>query len=285
MKYAIAVGHTLSGADYGAVGYLIESICTRQIGELVQNYLLAQGHTVVFCRIDNASSVGQSLSYRVNKANSENVDLYVEIHLNAGGGSGSEVWIYGTGGIAEKYARTVVNSLAELNYPNRGVKTSQSLYVLRNTIAPAILVECCFVDSRDDANRYNADSIARAIVKGLTGTNLNNTPAPSTPVTPPRTPNIGSNNIKTLQQEINTQFNAGLIVDGIAGPKTLAAAPMVSQGAQGNITKWIQQKLSITADGIFGPQTKQAVINFQRSNNLAADGIVGPNTWRKLLGL
>jgi N-acetylmuramoyl-L-alanine amidase len=285
MKYAIAVGHTLSGADYGAVGYLIESICTRQIGELVQNYLLAQGHAVVFCRIDNASSVGQSLSYRVNKANSENVDLYVEIHLNAGGGTGSEVWIYRTGSTAEQYARNVVNSLAELNYPNRGVKTSQNLYVLRNTVAPAILVECCFVDSRADADRYNADSIARAIVKGLTGTNSNITPKPSIPVTPPSNPNSGNSNIRTLQLEINTQFNSGLVVDGIAGPKTLAAAPMVSQGARGNITKWIQQKLGIAADGIFGPQTRQSVISFQRSNGLSTDGIVGPNTWRKLLGL
>ncbi|WP_326514072.1 N-acetylmuramoyl-L-alanine amidase [Clostridium intestinale] len=285
MKYAIAVGHTLSGADYGAVGYLIESICTRQIGELVQNYLLAQGHTVVFCRIDNASSVGQSLSYRVNKANSENVDLYVEIHLNAGGGTGSEVWIYRTGSTAEQYARNVVNSLAELNYPNRGVKTSQNLYVLRNTVAPAILVECCFVDNRADADRYNADSIARAIVKGLTGTNSNTSPEPSIPVTPPSTPNGGNSNIRTLQQEINTQFNSGLVVDGIAGPKTLAAAPMVSQGARGNITKWIQQNLGIAADGIFGPQTRQSVISFQRSNGLSTDGIVGPNTWRKLLGL
>ncbi|WP_315114136.1 N-acetylmuramoyl-L-alanine amidase [Clostridium intestinale] len=285
MKYAIAVGHTLSGADYGAVGYLIESICTRQIGELVQNYLLAQGHTVVFCRIDNASSVGQSLSYRVNKANSENVDLYVEIHLNAGGGTGSEVWIYRTGSTAEQYARNVVNSLAEINYPNRGVKTSQNLYVLRNTVAPAILVECCFVDNRADADRYNADSIARAIVKGLTGTNSNITPEPSIPVTPPSPPNSGNSNIRTLQQEINTQFNSGLVVDGIAGPKTLAAAPMVSQGARGNITKWIQQKLGVAADGIFGPQTRQSVISFQRSNGLSTDGIVGPNTWRKLLGL
>ncbi len=35
-------------------------------------------------------------------------------------------------------------------------------------------------------------------------------------------------------------------------------------------------------DGIFGEQTRQAVINFQRDNNLVPDGIIGPNTYKKL---
>jgi g-D-glutamyl-meso-diaminopimelate peptidase len=35
-------------------------------------------------------------------------------------------------------------------------------------------------------------------------------------------------------------------------------------------------------DGIFGPQTQQAVIAFQRDNGLTPDGIIGPNTYRML---
>lgn len=35
-------------------------------------------------------------------------------------------------------------------------------------------------------------------------------------------------------------------------------------------------------DGIFGPQTQQAVIAFQRDNGLTPDGIIGPNTYRFL---
>ena len=35
-------------------------------------------------------------------------------------------------------------------------------------------------------------------------------------------------------------------------------------------------------DGIFGSQTRNAVIQYQRSRGLAADGIVGCNTWRSL---
>lgn len=38
------------------------------------------------------------------------------------------------------------------------------------------------------------------------------------------------------------------------------------------------------ADGIFGSQTKAAVMIFQRDNGLEEDGIIGPETWRVLIG-
>lgn len=173
MKIAVSVGHTLSGADTGAAGYLNESKCTREIGELVKSKLETQGHSVIYCRIDNAGSVNESLSYRVNKANAANVDLFIEIHLNAGGGTGAETWICGTGGIAEKYARNIVNSICELGYYNRGVKVG-NLYVTRNTNAPAVLIECCFVDSKSDSDRYDAHNMASKIVKGITGKEVSN---------------------------------------------------------------------------------------------------------------
>lgn len=168
MRIAVSVGHTLSGADYGASGYLEESKCTREIGEFVKSGLENQGHEVIYCRIDSAKTVDESLSYRVNKANSANVDLFVEIHLNAGGGKGVETYIYGRGGIAEGYAGNIVNSIADIGYTNRGVKVA-NFYVLRNTVAPAVLVECCFVDSNEDYNRYDAKEIGNSIVKGITG--------------------------------------------------------------------------------------------------------------------
>lgn len=56
------------------------------------------------------------------------------------------------------------------------------------------------------------------------------------------------------------------------------------QGSRGDMVKKIQQKLknwgyySGKADGIFGTQTKKAVIYFQKKNGLTADGIVGAKT-------
>ena len=45
------------------------------------------------------------------------------------------------------------------------------MYVLKNTKAPALLIEVCFVDDKDDVELYqeNVDKVARAIVKGITG--------------------------------------------------------------------------------------------------------------------
>lgn len=85
----------------------------------------------------------------------------------------------------------------------------------------------------------------------------------------------------------------GLVVDGIIGPNTWAAIlddmaptdrPIVRRGDTGAFVAEIQEKLSVTADAIFGPRTEAAVRQFQRDNGLAADGIVGPNTWSALLG-
>jgi peptidoglycan hydrolase-like protein with peptidoglycan-binding domain len=53
--------------------------------------------------------------------------------------------------------------------------------------------------------------------------------------------------------------------------KTRAVAPGVSVAA-------VQEALGITADGVFGPQTRRAVKQFQRANGLTVDGIVGPQT-------
>lgn len=91
--------------------------------------------------------------------------------------------------------------------------------------------------------------------------------------------------IKRLQNECNNQGFSNQIVDGIKGPITLASCPTVRIGARGEITRLIQEKLSIVEDGIFGVNTESAVINYQKNNGLVPDGIVGKKTWSKLLGL
>lgn len=52
--------------------------------------------------------------------------------------------------------------------------------------------------------------------------------------------------------------------------------------SRGEQVKVIQEYLEITADGIFGPITHQAVLKFQKENNLIVDGIVGPQTWEAM---
>lgn len=56
----------------------------------------------------------------------------------------------------------------------------------------------------------------------------------------------------------------------------------LKRGSRGSEVKTLQNKLKITADGIFGTNTENAVKEFQKKNNLTVDGIVGPKTWSKL---
>jgi N-acetylmuramoyl-L-alanine amidase len=50
----------------------------------------------------------------------------------------------------------------------------------------------------------------------------------------------------------------------------------------GNDVKWLQDKLGLTSDGLFGQMTEAAVREFQEDNGLESDGIVGFKTWEIL---
>lgn len=282
MKIAIDCGHTLTGADRGASGVGgREEVRTREIGKALIDLLIKQGHTIVDCTLDNANSVDESLAYRVNKANNSNVDIYISIHLNAYNGEarGVETHVYNNCSNASlEYAQKVQQELCKLGYIDRGVKKT-NLYVTRNTKSPALLVECGFIDNQSDMNLYNVDNIAGAICCGILGEVVTSNKVSTTQV-------IQNDNwVARLQKELNAQGFGSIDVDGIPGPKTLGACPVIKLGAQGNITRLIQEKLHILTDGIFGNITKGAVMEFQRKNGLAVDGIVGQNTWRSILGL
>ncbi|HHD2753306.1 TPA: N-acetylmuramoyl-L-alanine amidase [Clostridium perfringens] len=165
--FGLDAGHCTSGADTGAQGNgYKEQDLTRQVVTHLAEYLEKEGHVAKYCHCHSASSVNESLRYRVNKANSLGVDYFVSIHLNAGGGTGTETYICARGGEAEKLAKRVNSKLVQYGYRDRGVKVG-NLYVIKNTNAPALLIECCFIDSSSDIAKFNAKSIAKAIAEGL----------------------------------------------------------------------------------------------------------------------
>lgn len=154
----------------GANKYLNEVTEDRTVKDKVISYLRAAGHTAYDCTDDSGTTQSANLSNIVRKCNSHSVDLDISIHLNAGGGTGTEVWYYTGDGTGKSKAAAVSAAVAKaLGIKNRGPKPSSDLYVLRNTEATAILVECCFVDSQTDAAAWNADKCARAIVEAVTG--------------------------------------------------------------------------------------------------------------------
>ena len=177
MRINIHAGHNPDGmAACGAVGLIRESTEARAVKDRVVAQLTAMGHTVHDCTCNNGTSKEDVLKRIVAACNSHEVDLNVSIHFNAaanpepdGKTTGTEVLVYDNASHAVPWAQQIADSIAALGYRNRGVKERPNLYVLKHTKAPALLVECCFVDDPEDIAIYNADRMAAAIVAGITG--------------------------------------------------------------------------------------------------------------------
>ena len=101
----------------------------------------------------------------------------MSIHFNAGAKdvagngqtTGVEAYVFSSNSKAKAFAEKIVNAIASLGFKNRGVKVNQKLYFLRKTKAAALLLECCFVDDKDDVALYDYKIMADAIVYAITG--------------------------------------------------------------------------------------------------------------------
>lgn len=186
----------------GAKGFLDETTEDRKVTARVISALRNAGHTVYDCTDDSGRTQGQNLANIVAKCNAHPVDLNISNHLNAGGGTGVEVWCYNekTKDIAAAICASVSTALG---IQNRGVKYSKNLYVLRKTAGSAILVECCFVDNQNDASHWNADKCGDAIASAIAGktvagtTSAGSAPAP-TPTPAPSGPSYRTGTVYTL---------------------------------------------------------------------------------------
>lgn len=178
MRINVHAGHNPDGkVACGAIGFIRESTEARKVKDAVISQLRQLGHEVYDCTCETGSSQADVLAKIVSACNAHSVDLDVSIHFNAGAGdssgngrtTGTEVLVYDTAGRAGQAAERVCACISSLGFRNRGVKVNRNLYVLRKTKAPAMLIECCFVDDRDDVQLYDVHKMAEAIVFGITG--------------------------------------------------------------------------------------------------------------------
>lgn len=156
-KILISIGHGKNNYgkyDSGAVskdGKYHEHKIAREIGKCTSEYL--------GCKLINYNG-DLSLTERIKKVNKLLPDFAAEIHLNAGGGSGTETFYYHGSPTGKKAADKICKNIAEeFGVKNRGAKirlnSSGKDYFgfIRQTKPCAILIETLFIDRDEDLKK------------------------------------------------------------------------------------------------------------------------------------
>ena len=181
IKIFIDQGHNPEGINAGAEGNGIrEQDITYPVGIYLRDILNQDGRFEARTSRNSPDEVlgtsnATSLAARVNMANSWPADYFISIHCNANVNpdvNGSEVYVYRADSVAGQLARFVLDAIVErVGTKNNGVRENPSLYVLRRTSMPAILVELAYVSNFEDAQKLlnNQYAFAYAIYEGILG--------------------------------------------------------------------------------------------------------------------
>lgn len=167
MKIFINPGH--GGIDPGAIGANGTKECeiNAKIAKVTAEKLKAAGHTVTVYQQQ------KKLADVAEMANASKAALFVSIHCNSAvnkQANGTETWHYTGCPTGKKFATKIqLEIIKAIGTRNRGVKNSTSLYVLRKTTMPAVLIEAGFLSNAAEEKQLNAntDKIGEAIAKGI----------------------------------------------------------------------------------------------------------------------
>ena len=164
MKWYLDFGHGVK--DPGAIGptNLKESDTVLKIGMMAKETLENAFEKVITTRENDKY---YSLDYRTKKANNENCDCFISIHLNSAtnkSAKGCEVWLYDENSKLKTLANNLCTNLStKLNTPRRGVKYSKKLAVLKNTNMPALLIEVDFISNSEVENNLRDNNCLKDI--------------------------------------------------------------------------------------------------------------------------
>ena len=214
-KICIIVGHGKSqngGYDSGAVSKdkkYHEFKIAREIARYCAEELNAAGFE---CDLMNYEG-NLYLTERIKKVNANNYDFIAEIHLNAGGGTGAEVFYYHGSPTGKKYAAAISKSIASaFNIRDRGAKTKLGksgkdyFAIIRDTEPCAVLVETVFIDTATDLSKVSTaagqckcgEAIAQAIAN-VNGVKLKDSPAAAESIKLINSPVYASSTAKTAR--------------------------------------------------------------------------------------
>lgn len=175
-KVFLGVGH--GGVDSGATGNgFKEKDLNLSIAKACKEVLIRHGVEVKMSREKDEED---TLLQEVAECNLYAPDLAVDIHNNAGGGDGAEAFYHFGGGKGKTLAENIISEIVKLGQNSRGAKTRKNengldyYGFIRLTSAPAVIVECAFVDNATDIKIIDTEAervkMGTAIAKGILST-------------------------------------------------------------------------------------------------------------------
>lgn len=181
-EYCICVDSGHGGNDPGKIGVAgtKEKEVNLAIALKLKKSLEKQNIRVVMTRTDdrnladaNASNEKTSdMKNRVKKMDSEQPDMVVSIHQNSyidSSAKGAQVFYYSESEEGKKLAEILQKNLIEIadQENNRVAKANTSYYILKNTSAPTVIVECGFLSNPEEESRLISASYQEKLVEAL----------------------------------------------------------------------------------------------------------------------
>ncbi len=229
-----------------------------------------------------------AMAKRVAEANAWGADIYYVAHTNAGGGRYSMTMCWPSA--ASKELAQVLHKHRKCVASHK-VRTRRDLYEIKATAMPCLYDELFFHDNAEDCawfHKGGMEQLAEETVAALCEMKNVKYVAPVEKAEPDAPNAI-------------LEWQLAAIADGYKFPKygadgqwgnecaAVAQKAVCKKLAVGyknkNLTKLVQRAVGVTADGLFGADTRAAVIAYQKAHGLAADGCVGLNTWKCILGV
>ena len=172
-KVFLGVGH--GGKDPGAVANGFEEAdLNLSIALACQAELARHDVSVLMSRVKDET---EDLTARITECNKFSPDLALDIHNNAGGGDGAEVFHHHGGGTGKTLAVNILAEMIAIGQNSRGAKTKKNsdgkdyFGFIRQTVCPAVIVECAFVDNKKDIQIIDTaaeqKAMGVAIAKGI----------------------------------------------------------------------------------------------------------------------
>ena len=167
-KLYLDPGH--GGKDPGAVANgLMEKHIVLKLAKRIRD-ILANEYEGVAVKMSRSDDSFPSLSSRTNEANSWGANLFLSLHINAGGGTGFESFIYTNAGARTSQAQVAIHDEIRKQIRDQGVTDSgrkeKNYHVLRETNMSSVLTDNLFIDTKADAARLKQETFLEALARG-----------------------------------------------------------------------------------------------------------------------